>query len=302
MPKIDHSWRQYNLTDLRLLLAVVDAGSLSGGARQLFLAPSSASERLSKLERALGATLLKTVRHRVVPTSAGRVVANHARRCFAGLERMHADLAHYSDTIRGSVALVANGMAMTGLVPDALETFFREHPTVDVALKEAYGTDLVDMIVNGRADMGITSRHDHPQLECTPLHRDELMVVCAPVNALATASSVDFDTCLNQSHIGLRQDSSLHQLIVDKARQRSRHINYRVLVNDLPAVSRLVAADAGLAILPRSALAWIDSQLTVLPLSDPWAIRQMYLATRADADTLNPNATALIEALREAAG
>src|SRR3569623_1942755 len=55
-PRMQTTMR-YNLTDLRLLVAIADAGNVSRGAAACFLAPSSASLRVKHLEEAMGVDL-----------------------------------------------------------------------------------------------------------------------------------------------------------------------------------------------------------------------------------------------------
>jgi hypothetical protein len=62
---------EYKLEDIETFLAVVEAGGVSAGALRLNLAKSVVSERLKRLERALGATLLHRSAQGVVPTDRG---------------------------------------------------------------------------------------------------------------------------------------------------------------------------------------------------------------------------------------
>jgi len=49
---------RYDLTDLKLFLAVAEERNLTRGAEKAHLAPSSASHRIRQLEDALGTPLL----------------------------------------------------------------------------------------------------------------------------------------------------------------------------------------------------------------------------------------------------
>src|SRR5262245_33201271 len=53
---------RFDLADLRLFLCVVDAGSITAGARQANLALASASERISNIESDAGVRLLERSR------------------------------------------------------------------------------------------------------------------------------------------------------------------------------------------------------------------------------------------------
>ena len=73
----------YDLPDLRLVAAIADSGSLTRGAAQVHLAPSSASHRLTQLESALGVPLFTRHARGLNPTGAGESLLRHARQVFA---------------------------------------------------------------------------------------------------------------------------------------------------------------------------------------------------------------------------
>lgn len=68
----------YDLVDLKLLEAIAEFGTLKEAAAQNCLAPSSASQRLNKLESALGVVLFVRHRRGLKLTSAGKVALRHA--------------------------------------------------------------------------------------------------------------------------------------------------------------------------------------------------------------------------------
>jgi DNA-binding transcriptional LysR family regulator len=78
----------FDLTDLRLFLHVVEAGSITGGAARSGLALASASARVRGMEEQAGVILLERGRRGVEPTAAGRTLVHHARRVDQQMERM----------------------------------------------------------------------------------------------------------------------------------------------------------------------------------------------------------------------
>ena len=62
---------RYDLVDLKLFVAVADAGNVSRGAAASFLAPSSASLRIKQLEERLGVKLLVRTTRRITLTHEG---------------------------------------------------------------------------------------------------------------------------------------------------------------------------------------------------------------------------------------
>ena len=71
------------LEELRLLVAVVDAGSLAGAGRRLGHSPPAVTRALAGIEERLGVRLLERSTRRLAPTAAGRHLVEHARRLLA---------------------------------------------------------------------------------------------------------------------------------------------------------------------------------------------------------------------------
>lgn len=65
---------------LRYFLAVVRTGSVRAAAETLHVAASAVSRQIIEMEAEIGQTLLERLPRGVVPTEAGRIVAEHAQR------------------------------------------------------------------------------------------------------------------------------------------------------------------------------------------------------------------------------
>ena len=108
---------RFDLTDLRLFLHVVEAGSITHGAERMNLAIAAASTRIRNMEATLGTPLLHRERQGVRPTEAGRTLLHHARMLLQQADRMRGDLAEYADGLRGQVRLMSNTNALTEFLP-----------------------------------------------------------------------------------------------------------------------------------------------------------------------------------------
>ena len=75
--------QSFDIEQLRTLVNVVEAGSVTAGASRVFLSQSAASEQLRKLEERAGHVLLRRSRSGVVPTEKGVTLLQHARRLLA---------------------------------------------------------------------------------------------------------------------------------------------------------------------------------------------------------------------------
>lgn len=111
------SHRHVEIRELRIFVAVVDAGGMSAAARNLHMGQSTVSETVSALERELGTALLLRGRSGVQPTESGLALAQGAR-----------ELIHLHDHLRARVASTAQTGSVIRLgVPLELPADFLPH-------------------------------------------------------------------------------------------------------------------------------------------------------------------------------
>src|SRR5262249_33156864 len=148
---------RFDLTDLSLFRHVIEAGSITGGAERAHLALAAASTRIRNMEEALGAALLVRGRQGVTPTQAGRTLLQHARAILRQAERLREDLGVYAGGLAGQIRVLSNTNALTEFLPEALSSFLSAHPNVSVDLEERLSDEIVGLIAEGVADLGIVA-------------------------------------------------------------------------------------------------------------------------------------------------
>lgn len=272
----------YDLTDMRVFLAVVDEGNISRGSLRCHLAPSSVSLRIKHLEEVFGTPLLRRQSRGVVATAAGVVLAEHARRCLAQLEQMHADMLPYARGVTGHVTLFANNNSISSFLPDDLAGFFKAYPSVRITLEERLSHDIVAAVADGRADIGlVVFDSEHPALDFLPYRQDELVLLAPKESEIGARKNVAFAECLEHPFVCLPQGAAMHTFLINHASALGAKLDVRVQVSGYRAIARLVASGAGLGIIPRSALMDGDEYLMrVITLSDAWSLRNLRICVK----------------------
>lgn len=292
---------RYDLTDLRLFMAIADAGNLTQGAERAHLAPSSASHRIRQLEEALGVALFVRGPRGVSLTRAGEVLLRHARRVFAGIEQMHADLAPLAAGVRGHIRLWANTHATHTFLPDDLAQFLHARPQVSVTLEEHTSPDIVLAVAEGEVEIGVVAEGaGGARVEMFPYRRDRLVLITAPGHRLAGMARIRFADALTEPFVLLHAGSAIHTFTMNAAAALGHHLDVRIQVRSFGAVGRMVAAGVGVGMVPRSAISAADG-LAVVELDEPWAQRDLQVCVRERA-ALSGFAAALVDALRGRSG
>jgi DNA-binding transcriptional LysR family regulator len=291
---------RFDLSDLRLFRHVVEAGSITGGAERAHLALAAASTRIRNMEEALGAALLVRGRQGVTPTQAGRTLLQHARLILQQAERLREDLSAYAGGLAGQIRVLSNTNALTEFLPEALSSFLAAHPNVSVDLEERLSDEIVGMVAEGVADLGIVAATvDASALETYPFRRDRFVLVVARDHALAARSQVAFADVLERDFVGLDRASAIQRFLAAKAAPTGRPLRLRVQLRSFDAVCRMVECNVGIGIVPESTARRVAQTMAigVVALSDPWAVRELTICIRS-LDDLPPYARQLVEHLR----
>src|SRR5947208_13347696 len=171
---------RFDLADLSLFRHVVEAGSITHGAERAHLALAAASTRIRNMEQALGAALLVRSRQGVTPTQAGRTLLGHARAILRQAERLREDLGAYGGGLAGQIRVLSNTNALTEFLPEALSSFLASHPHVSVDLEKRLSDEIVGLIAEGVADLGIVAGTvEAGTIEKFPFRRDRFVLVVA---------------------------------------------------------------------------------------------------------------------------
>jgi DNA-binding transcriptional LysR family regulator len=293
---------KYDLVDLKLFIAIAEAGNLTRGADQATLAPSSASHRLSRLEDALGVPLFIREARGVRMSAAGEVLLRHARRVFARLEQMHADLEPFAAGVRGHIRLWANTDAIHSYLPDDLAGFLYAHPKIDVALEEHPSPEIVVAVARGEVDAGIVAGGiEGARVELLPYRSDRLVLIVPRNHPLAGSKdrkSLRFAEVADYPFVMMHAGSAIHTFTMSAAASLGRHIDVRIQVRSFDAVCRMVASGVGVGLVPLNALraTGLREPPVVVEINEPWARRELRICVR-DRKALSGFAEKLVDAL-----
>ncbi|TSD56461.1 LysR family transcriptional regulator [Variovorax sp. KBS0712] len=238
----------FDLEQLRTLVAVADAGSLTAAAPRVYLSQSSVSEQIRKLEERAGQSLLTRSKAGVAPTEAGLRLLGHARRILALSDEAFRDLR--GETLQGELRLAVTDYFRPGDLTRLLGRLGERYPQVRLhvtilksdALRTAYahGDFDVGLAMNiaganaaASGSGGVLRRESLAWLGATGLR----LVRGEPVRLLALP-----DTC------------SLHQFTVSLLRRRRVPYVLAHVASGVAGLQSALAAGLGVACLNESAI------------------------------------------------
>jgi DNA-binding transcriptional LysR family regulator len=263
-------WLGIEVRHLAALQAVADAGTFRGAADRLGYTQSAISQQIATLERLTGAKLVERPGgpRAVSLTDAGRLVLRHAEAIIARLKAAEADVAAMLDGNAGTLRVGTFQSVGARIVPDLLRRFGAAWPGVDVELEESAADPvLLTAVERGELDLSFAM----PPLAEGPFAMVELMrdpwVLLVPHDSpLKTRRDpLPLREVASLPLIAPRLCASLEQI---HAHFRSRGLepNYVYHLDENNIVHGMVAAGAGIALIPKLAVDPNDERVLMLEL------------------------------------
>lgn len=188
------------LHQLRALVAVSDAGSISAAARSLGISQPAVTRALKQLEIDVKATLLYRNSAGVAPTDYGKALLAHARLILQATGKADEHISQMVGTRGGKLSVASSATPFMVVLPRALEVVRQHFPDVDVRLQEAVYPTVLGLFREGSIDFAIGPVPDDglgSEFGCQPLFETELVVVLRRRHRLAKAKSLQLLTSLH---------------------------------------------------------------------------------------------------------
>jgi DNA-binding transcriptional LysR family regulator len=254
------------LHKLEVLALVVEHGSVSRAAEQLFVSQPAVTEQLRSLEARVGQRLFYREGRALRLTEAGEAVHAWAQEVLTHTRSLGRRLDGLSDGMRGSALIAASMSVGSYLLPEALAAFRRRRPNVHLTLELT--PEALEGTLGGRYDFAVVAfdaEPGAPGLEGELLGEEPLVVVGAPqeVTPLGTVDVADLAAMpFVESPPGL-----LRRSLVDR-RLAQAGIARREVVMELghpEALKRAAESGLGVTVLFRSA---VERELTAGRLAE----------------------------------
>jgi LysR family nitrogen assimilation transcriptional regulator len=289
------------LRQLKYFVRIVDLGSLSKAAADLYVAQPALSRTLGALEAELKTTLLVRTVRGVTPTEAGRALYRQAQGMLRQASRLAEEVRSADAAPQGSVSVGIPFSASNILAPALLAAVRAALPKVRLVITEAASGVLEEQLAAGRLDLGVLYERERraPQLEERALLVEELYLVRA---GRARAAEVPLAEAARQPFILPGPQNSTRQILERAVAKAGGTLEVIAEVDSPATMKAMVAAGLGATVLSRSALhpEGLRPTLAIQRIVKPALSRALYVGTSGAATPTRASARVL-ELLEETA-
>lgn len=275
-----------DLDQLRTFVAIVDTGSFTRAAEEVFKTQSAVSMQVRRLEERLGTDLFERSGRAVKLTDAGGRLLTYARRMLSLSQETLS--AFDEETIEGHVRIGLPDDYAERFLPEIMARFVRSNPRVELQIACETTSSLIDHIDKGHLDVALVC--PSKTSAWSEIVRRE------PLHFVTSASHSVHEEAILPLAIG-RQDCAWRRQGVDALNRIGRP--HRILFTSWSAqiVTSAVLAGLAVSVLPECAL---RPGMRVLGEADGFPrLEDAEIAVMRGRNTNTPVISALVEHIRE---
>jgi len=257
------------LVQLRAFCEVIDSGlSISRAADRLHTVASGVSKQLKLLEESIGAPLLIRKGTRILGlTKAGTRTLPTIRRMLNDGERVKNMARQLMAGSAGQLTIATTHInARYSLIP-VFQRFKREHPDVDLQLRQGTPSQISDWVLSGEADLGIGTVPiaSNPHLLKIPCFLHEHGVIVPMGHPLLGLKRVSLQQISRFPLIANYPDSRLGRMVEESFSSKGLDYKIPIRATDPGVIKKYVEVGFGIAILPVVTIDKADTKLRVIP-------------------------------------
>lgn len=243
-----------DLGQLEAFVQVAGQRSFSRAAEALFLTQPSVTARIQALERDLGERLFERSGRGVRLTEVGACFLPHAERVLQALNTGRDAIDSLRNLQSGSLVIASATTVSTFILPNLLKVFRSRFPRVEVSVKTGRSEQVLQMLLQDEAQVGLVRAVYHQDIETKGLIEDELVLVANPEHELANLGKVTVEQLGEHAFIFFDRNSSYYSLAQGLFRQHGVVPRTQMEMDSMEASKAMVEEGLGIALLPRMAV------------------------------------------------
>ncbi|MCT4716648.1 LysR family transcriptional regulator [Enterobacteriaceae bacterium H18W14] len=291
----------YSLRQLRIFVAVAQAGSFSRAGEQIGLSQSAVSHSVKELENEIGVKLLDRTTREVVLTGAGLQLAGRLERLLEELNSTLLDVRSVGLQLSGTVRVAASQTISAHLMPQSIAAAALENPAIRFVLHDRPQQWVLQSIRQGEVDFGIViDPIQAGDLDCEVVLSEPFLLLCRSDHPLAEMGHVPWQS-LQGARLVLQDYASGSRPLIDDALARlGIDANIVQQIGHPATLYPMVEAGIGISVLPALALPLPEGRPLVVKRLTPVVERQLMLVRRKNR-SLSLAAEAIWQVIRQQA-
>lgn len=255
-----------SINKFKVLLKVVELGSLTQAAEVMGFTQSGVSHMISSLEDEFGFSLLIRNRSGAKLTTNGEEILKTIREILKWNEHLEQQVASIHGIELGTIHIGTFTSVGVHWLPGIIQDFQRDYPHTEIRLVEGDYREIEDWISEGKIDCGFLSLPTSDTFDAIPLHQDPMLVLLPMEHPLSSEVSITLTQIENEPFIMPSQGSDYDvNRMLEKARIKP---DIKYTLGDDYAIMAMVEKGLGISILPELVLRGQQRNIRLIELKE----------------------------------
>ncbi len=248
-----------DLWQLNIFCKVIELKSFSKAGKAVHLSQPTISSHIKDLEDHFDCRLIDRLSKEAIPTKAGELLYDYAKRMLALRDETETAMAEYNGKIRGRLVIGGSTIPGTYLMPELIGDFKRKYPDVIVSLVIGDTDYIIERILKGGVELGIVgAKAETRKIIQKKLIEDEMRLIVPADHRWVGEKRVSFKQLVSEPFI-LRERGSGTLKSLDQSLSGCGHsiedLNIVAELGSTQAICQGIKTGAGVSVISTLAAA-----------------------------------------------
>lgn len=257
-----------NLAAFEAFVKVMETGSISLAADQLFITQPAVTKRIHSLEDYFGVKLFESAGRGVQATHAAHSLLPKVKNWLNELGDIHHTLSHEQDQVQGKLKVGTSHHIGLHHLPHHLKSYTQSFPNVTLDVHFVDSEQAHEQVLAGDLELAFLTLppQGDERLNYVTIWQDPLVFVAAPFHPLAAKHNLKLEDLLEYPSLLPSAQTYTSQITLAEFEKKGLKPKISMSNNPLESIRMLVSIGLGWSVLPQTLLNQ-DLQQLAIPLA-----------------------------------
>ncbi|WP_077367120.1 LysR family transcriptional regulator [Anaerosalibacter sp. Marseille-P3206] len=246
-----------NIRHLRIFITVVDTGSMTKAAEELFIAQPSVSQTIKEIEEYYNIKLFERLSKKLYITEKGKEFLSYARHIVTLFDEMEKSI---RQTDKNSLLRIGASITVgTYVLGKLTRQFLDDYPNIDIESVIDNTTIIEEMVLKNELDFGIVEGPIHSKdIVSKAFMDDELILICGDKHPFREKPYITLKELSKANFILRESGSGTRELFENIMLSKGLDLTIKCVSNSSEAIKNAVISNLGVSVISKMA---VDSEL-----------------------------------------
>ncbi len=257
-----------DIKQVEYFISIVETGSFSLAAEELYVSQSSLSKQIIALEKELGIKLFDRSQRKIALTEAGKTFHKHALKIKENYRSLQAELGEYKKATPSLRVAAIPVIAQYGITSYVAQ-FQKAYPHIHFTIDERLASTALPALSQHKYDLAFARDYniDSDVLSSLPLMTDKLIVALSCEHPFSGRKSISLADLYNENFIMFNQGTLMHELSMNACKSAGFEPRVFYTASRATSIIGMVSSNSGVALIMEKVLNYYHrSDVVAIPL------------------------------------